>query len=89
MYIDYKDVELIHDIRNVAIALYDGGWTSNDRDQMLQEYYSDLYRDDFNFAMWKAEYPTENIDSLDNLRSAVEDSIDGIIRNLADLEKGE
>lgn len=88
-YIDYEGIELIHDIRNAAIALYDGGWTSNDRDQLLQEYYRDLYRDDFDFTMWKAEYPEEDIDSLDDLRKAVEDSIDAIVQDIADLEKGE
>lgn len=88
-YIDYESIELIHDTNNAAIALYDGGWTSNDHDQLLQEYYRDLYRDDFDFEMWKSQYPKEDVESLDDLRKAVEDSIDEIIECIAGIEKGE
>lgn len=48
-FIDYEEINIINNVRDSAIALYDGGWTSADRDQMLNEYFGDVYREDFDF----------------------------------------
>lgn len=87
-FIHYDDINVINDVQGAAIALYDGGWTSADRDQMLNEYYRDLYRDDFDFEEWKFRHPDSGIDTLDALKNAIEDSIDEVIEIISDLEKG-
>lgn len=86
-FIDYEEINIINDTRESAIALYDGGWTSADRDQMLNEYFGDVYREDFDFEEWQFKHPDSDIGTLDELKEAIEESIDGIIGIIGELEK--
>lgn len=86
-FIDYEEINIINDTRGSAIALYDGGWTSADRDQMLNEYFGDVYREDFDFEEWQFKHPDSDIGTLDELKEAIEESIDGIIGIIGELEK--
>lgn len=86
-FIDYEEINIINDTRESAIALYDGGWASADRDQMLNEYFGDVYREDFDFEEWQFKHPDSDIGTLDELKEAIEESIDGIIGIIGELEK--
>lgn len=86
-FIDYEEINIINNVRDSAIALYDGGWTSADRDQMLNEYFGDVYREDFDFEEWQFKHPDSDIGTLDELKEAIEESIDGIIGIIGELEK--
>lgn len=86
-FIDYEEINVISNAQESAAALYDGGWTSADRDQMLNEYFGDVYREDFDFEEWRFKHPDFDIGTLDELKEVIEKSIDEIIEVISDLEK--
>lgn len=81
-YIDYESINITdnpYDIKELALNLMGGGWTSKDRDQMLEEYYGSIFQENFDFESWVSCHPGNLFLTLDELKAAAEDSIDRVI----------